>query len=96
MDKATPPRHRYTGHEMHLVLVQECQRCSRHVVLRAIGHQVAAYCDPQNAIAYAEQLRANLVGHPDPDPLLLVVAADGSLETAPVKPAIAAPGGPTS
>ncbi len=96
MDQASPPRHRYTGHEVHLVLVQECQRCGRHVVLRATGHQVAAYCDPQNAIAYAEQLRANLVGHPDPDPVLVVVAGDGSAESVPAEPAIASPGEPTS
>ena len=72
-------RSRRTGHahEQHVVLVRQCSRCARWVVLHGKLDHVTAYHDEDSAIAYAEYLREKIIGRPDPDPLQVEVIGPG-------------------
>ena len=94
MDKAAPPRRPGHAHEQHLVVVRQCDCCARWIVLCGQVVHVAGYHDEGNARADAAQLLRNITGHPDPRPVLVVVADDGSAESVPPELAIAASDGP--
>jgi len=76
---AKKPRSRRSGHahEQHVVLVRQCDRCARWVVLRGQLDHVTAYHDEASAIDYADYLRSKMQGSPDPDPVLVEVTREG-------------------
>ena len=89
MSHAYPSRRRGHRHEQHFVLVRQCPRCARWIVLRGRSEHVAGYHDESTARVGATELLRKITGHPDPDPVLVVIAGDGSTGSAPVEPAIA-------
>lgn len=75
MAKKTRSRRAGHAHEQHLVLLRQCAGCGRWVVLLGKADHSAAFHDRPNARAYADRLRREIAGRPDPDPLLVEVAA---------------------
>jgi len=78
MGRTIASPHRGHAHEQHLLLVRQCSRCARWIVLRGWTNHVAAFNNQGAARAAAARLLRDLARNPDPDPICIEITVEGS------------------
>ena len=77
MARKNRPRRAGHAHEQHVLLVRQCSRCARWVVLRGWTDHVAAFSTRRAARAAAARMLRDLERNPDPDPLCIEITVEG-------------------
>lgn len=75
------------AHEQHLVLVRQCDRCARWIVLRGWSNHVAAFDTSRQARRAAKRLLRRLERNPDPDPICIEITVEGGAVATGLPPA---------